>query len=103
MKTFKNISISTATMRKEDLIPCFYEFVKENNQNYFDDSTILYNRIVTFTSDEGIWESYYDSEDSDYDLEELFDAMETLADDGYYFGSHPGDGANYGFWEIENN
>lgn len=34
-------------------------------------------------------------------LEDLFDALEACADTGYYFGAHPGDGSDFGFWPID--
>lgn len=33
--------------------------------------------------------------------EDAFDYLDSIAPRGYYFGSHPGDGSNYGFWKIE--
>jgi len=34
--------------------------------------------------------------------ENIWEAMNTVTPDGYYFGAHPGDGADLGFWKEEN-
>jgi len=31
----------------------------------------------------------------------VFGLMDKLAPEGHYFGAHPGDGSDFGFWEIE--
>lgn len=42
----------------------------------------------------------------DYDIEYLvwevtFDLMNSIAPTGYYFGAHPSNGCDYGFWKSE--
>lgn len=32
-------------------------------------------------------------------LEDLFETLNDIAPWGYYFGAHPGNGSDYGFWE----
>jgi hypothetical protein len=44
---------------------------------------------------------YYDTETASEDLEMLFDAMDSYALPYMYFGSHMGDGADYGYWLSE--
>ena len=33
--------------------------------------------------------------------EQIFDYLNAIAPAGCYFGSHPGDGSDFGFWEVE--
>lgn len=44
---------------------------------------------------------YYGSEDADHDLEALSDWLNDFAPAGHYFGSNPGDGCDYGFWQYD--
>jgi hypothetical protein len=85
-------SISSGTMRKDDLIPTFvYEILRIDPEN-----RVALEIQEKMNNDE----NYYKSEDSDYDLNEsLFDELNELCDIPYsYFGAHPGDGSDYGFW-----
>jgi len=43
-------------------------------------------------------EGYYESDESEWDLDALTDALNEYAPDHFYFGSYPGDGADYGYW-----
>jgi hypothetical protein len=94
----KNVSLSEATMRPEDLIPCFIEAIKNidpDNAPLMDSMSVLEDDIEK--------EGYFDTEECLWDLEYLFDTLNALAPEGYYFGAHVGDGSDYGFWEREEN
>ena len=84
-------SISHGTMRPEDLIPDFVSQLQSL------DTRGDYAELVK----EADAIEDFDSEDAGYVLEELFDALNTFAPDYCYFGAHPGDGADYGFWLCE--
>jgi len=42
-----------------------------------------------------------DPEQVDYALHELFDELDKISPKGCYFGAHPGDGSDYGWWPAE--
>lgn len=41
------------------------------------------------------------SEDAGDLLLELLDCLDVIAPSGFYFGTHPGDGSDYGWWRQE--
>jgi hypothetical protein len=90
-------SISSGTMRNEDLIPDFLwelEHLAKRNHNKLHLTLVeeIQNRIDTI-------EDYFDTEEASYDLnDDLFEALNEYAKPFCYFGSHPGDGAEFGFW-----
>ena len=86
-------SVISGTMRKEDLIPCFVDEILWYDKN---------NELALEINPRSELEGYYNSDDSNYDLESLFDELNNICDLPYfYFGSHPGDGSDYGFWLSE--
>lgn len=42
-----------------------------------------------------------ETDEADEIVQDLIDALNEYAPDGHYFGSHPGDGADFGFWAVE--
>ena len=93
------------TMRNEDLIPAFIHFIwlhdKELARYYWNDNAELLQALCDKNA--GIETDYWSSDNADFSLGELFALMDTFAPEGYYFGSHPGDGSDYGYWQIEDN
>ena len=106
-------SVSRATMREEDLIPTFcYELqglarqtgilpVKTRRQHAKLTREIERRIELRGETEDAAEIGYYESEDADWDLESLFDALDEYAAPYFYFGAHPGDGSDYGFWLSE--
>ena len=82
-------SISHGTMREEDLIPCFVSALRGLGHRSKELSRIE-RELKT--------KDYYFYDNAIYDLEDLFNMLQEHAPDYVYFGSHPGDGSDYGFW-----
>lgn len=83
-------SISSGTMRPEDLIPAFLSEIERLDAKRGAELRSTYSDVIEADD--------YDSEDAAWLLDKLFDTLEELAPEGFYFGAHPGDGADYGFW-----
>lgn len=91
-------TVIRATHRTCDLIPAFLH-VLSGTAEY---TQIMSSPIKPFCSANEQSE-YWDSEDATYFLDSLFDTLNQYAPEGYYFGAHPGDGSDYGFWSNEFN
>ena len=94
----KNIgSVSHATMRTEDLIPSFLYELESQRPLKREHRQLIREIKRAMTKPE-----YFDSEDADYDLNEgLFPALDEYCLPYFYFGAHPGDGTDYGYWLSE--
>ncbi len=103
-KKWRNVSLSHATMRNEDLIPAFFRFLEEHDPKEAESLLADYPYFAEFAAT-GSWsfigEKWYLSQEADYLCMALFTEIDAIAPDGYYFGAHPGDGSDYGFWECE--
>lgn len=86
-------TISHGTMRPEDLIPAFADELRRLRGALPRD---LANDIRKLEANE-----YLDSDLADGVLKDLFDTLQEYAPDYGYFGAHPGDGSDYGFWLFE--
>ncbi len=99
-------TVSRATMREEDLVPVFMEVLEvyapveaQRIKDLIEDELrVSYECLVSDCEDRYVWRS----DAVAYILfEDIWDAMQDIAPDGHYFGAHPGDGCDYGFWPVE--
>ena len=95
MKTqFELGTVIHATMRPQDLVPAFLD--KLHSLEPETHARLLTDFRCIALSDDDPW---WDSEDCAHFLnEDLFDALNNCAPDYVYFGSHEGDGSDFGFW-----
>lgn len=93
---FCNYSVSFGTLRLEDLIPLFYDFLTHHVPD-------AVPADLAYSGKEVDGDPYFDTEEAAFDLDTLFDAMDAVAPDGCYFGALEGDGAALGFWECLDN
>jgi len=112
MAQFQLGSVSTGTLRTEDLIPAFMSALdrlgKElpgdleclSRLEYIDVTTIpqIADNVSVIDDDDDYW----NSEEAGWDMESLTQALEECCPPFVYFGAIEGDGADFGFWpDIE--
>ena len=90
-------TVSSCTMREEDLIPSFLSELSSMRPLRREHRTLI--RQIKRAMRKA---DYYGSDSASFDLNEsLFDALNEYCLPYFYFGSHPGDGADYGYWLSE--
>ena len=87
-------SISTGTMRPQDLIPAFIDALRD----FEPAASAAYESGIPDTAWDDDDDDYWQSDDAAWVLDQLFDDLSGYAPVYGYFGSHEGDGADYGFW-----
>lgn len=104
---WRDRSISSGTMRPEDIVPAMVSALRELGysdgawrrahsefRTLEDTETRLVSAVLN-------GDNTGDPDDTWESVAWLFDALSDVAPDGCYFGSHPGNGSDLGFWESE--
>ena len=90
----KNKVVSDGTHDTKELVAKFLdvleEYANETYLSYMDENPELVDD----------WD-HLDDETLGWVLDELFDKLNDIAPEGYYFGASEGDGACFGFWSAE--
>ena len=93
IEEMKDQSIIHGTLRPQDLVPAFADALRVLSPERL-------KNIVTLLPerDDHPW---WETEECAEVLNDLFDLLNEYAPEGYYFGAHPGDGSDFGFWEFD--
>ena len=102
-------SVSSGTMRPEDLIPSFLWELKRQRPLKREHGKLCtaIRRRIDYDAKHGIgyWSTDAPGEASGIhaqdDLASLYDALDAYSPPYFYFGAHPGDGSDYGWWLSE--
>ena len=101
-KQFPLGTVSHGTMRPQDLIPAFLDILRDVDGAAHEQYMLMpFGPVPSHVMDEGDDSEWWQSEDALWILQDLFDALDAASPEGFYFGAHPGDGSDYGFWRIE--
>lgn len=89
-------TVIEGTFRPEDLLPVFLDVLKNTPE-----CTELNKLIPTYAWEDDDAE-YWESDECMLLInEDVFDILNQYAPEGYFFGSHPGNGSDFGFWKNE--
>jgi hypothetical protein len=89
--------VSSGTLKTEDLLVSFWQTLESLSSEIPSSILSSLERLVGEDSRE---EDYKEEEASEL-LLSLFELLSEASPSGFYFGSHPGDGALFGFWLSE--
>jgi hypothetical protein len=92
-------SVSSGTLRPQDLAAAFLAEIDRLRLEISDD---LRKDAESLARGCGRPVSDYPlPEDADEIVAELAEILDSAANPGWFFGAHPGDGADFGFWPVE--
>lgn len=89
------------THRPEDLIPAFYTLAARLVGEGYRKGLVLERARRWISADVEERPSLETNESAEELIYALMDLLDACAPEGYYFGSHPGNGSDFGFWKLE--
>jgi hypothetical protein len=93
-------SLSTDSLKPGDIGRALCQFLDYYDNTWYFDALDAYPSLYDATADRehSFWELETGGEAF---IADAFERAQELLPDGYYIGSHPGDGADIGIWECE--
>lgn len=94
-------SIISGTQRIVDLVPVFLDILDQLDADAADDIRAEYSDILGAIEEHTGVLDIDVGEDGMFLVDHLIECLDECAPDGYYFGAHPGDESDYGFWPVD--
>lgn len=94
-------SIISGTHSPQDLIPAFMGTLRKVAPAEYEAFAVQQFGPVPAYAEEDRSSEWWDGDAAQDLIGELIELLDAEAPEGYYFGSHPGDGSDYGFWKCE--
>lgn len=95
--------ISSDTLRVEDLLPRFCLVARAmlcEGYGRFHDCRVDADMLEDIEC-RMVEPDFFRSEEAGWFMDDLFELLEEICPEGWWFGSQEGDGACFGFWEVE--
>lgn len=93
--------VDYASLRTQDLIPAFLDLLSALDAPEYEAYVVAPFGAYPSCADDDDDHAYWYSDDAMYLLEELIDTLGEYCPDDHYFGAHPGNGSDFGCWEIK--
>ena len=104
LKALRDSTVIEGTLRPQDLVPKFLrQAISLGGSGLLFKLNSLPSEDVALEAKRGDDHPWWESEECAELLNELFDVLNEYAPEGYYFGAHPGNGSDFGFWQLEEN
>ena len=91
------------TLRNIDLIPAMksllFSLDRQRCREYLQKNLNLLQALCDLECP-NVKNDWWDTEEATEVCNELAEILDDYAPDGHYFGTHPGDGSDYGFWPL---
>lgn len=93
-------SLTHGTLHPQHVSSALLNFLKNEHPEVYSEFIAKHPNMEKAIENEN--DPYWESEEGSYDLnDDLYNTMDGIAPEGEYFGSHPGDGSDIGFWKNE--
>lgn len=91
--------VDFASLRPQDLVPAFLDLLRSVDAPEYDQ--LMVNNVIPAYALEDDDAYFWQTDDCQYLLDDLFDALSNYAPEGYYFGANEGNGSDFGVWALE--
>ncbi len=89
--------VDYSSLRSQDLIPAFLELLKGIDDNFVTETLCEIPHDAQLDDSHEFW----DSETCAWIMECIFDRLNEYTPEDYYFGSHEGNGSDFGVWKYD--